>query len=109
MQLWFLCFTEVVIAPPDIFLLIAAQVAKPNIEVSAQNVFDKGNGAFTGETSTTMLKEHNINWVIIGHSERRTILKETDSVRQRTNQMLYLSLKMVMLKTSRGLIHGTTR
>lgn len=50
----------------------------PGIEVAAQNVFDKPNGAFTGEISVEQLKDSNITWTILGHSERRTILKETD-------------------------------
>jgi triosephosphate isomerase len=48
--------------------------------VAAQNVFDKPNGAFTGEISVEQLKDSNINWTILGHSERRTILGESDEV-----------------------------
>jgi triosephosphate isomerase (TIM) len=48
------------------------------MEVAAQNVFDKPNGAFTGEISVSQLKDSNISWTLIGHSERRTILKEED-------------------------------
>jgi len=49
--------------------------------VAAQNVFDKPNGAFTGEISVDQLKDSNITWAILGHSERRTILCEDDKVR----------------------------
>jgi len=88
---------EVVIAPPDIFLLLAAQLVNKNIQVSAQNVFDKGNGAFTGETSTSMLKDHHINWVIIGHSERRTVLKETDAfIASKTKAALAGGLSVIL-------------
>ncbi|PNS19362.1 triose-phosphate isomerase [Sphaceloma murrayae] len=69
---------EVVIAPPALYLLIAREHLKKDYEVAAQNVFDKGNGAFTGEISVSQLKEASINWTIIGHSERRTILQEKD-------------------------------
>jgi len=48
--------------------------------VAAQNVFDKPNGAFTGEISVSQLKDSGINWSILGHSERRTILGESDEV-----------------------------
>lgn len=41
-------------------------------------MFDKPNGAFTGEISVTQLKDSNITWTILGHSERRTILQESD-------------------------------
>lgn len=46
--------------------------------MAAQNVFDKPNGAFTGEISVSQLKDSNITWTILGHSERRTILQESD-------------------------------
>ncbi|KAF2148278.1 Triosephosphate isomerase [Myriangium duriaei CBS 260.36] len=70
--------TEVVIAPPFLYLLLAREHLKSDFEVAAQNVFDKPNGAFTGEISVSQLKESKINWTILGHSERRTVLKEKD-------------------------------
>lgn len=70
--------TEVVIAPPTLYLLLARDQLKSPLEVAAQNVFDKPNGAFTGEISVDQLKDSNITWTLLGHSERRTILKETD-------------------------------
>lgn len=70
--------TEVVIAPPALYLLLTREHLSPNIEVAAQNVFDKPNGAFTGEISVAQLKDSNITWTILGHSERRTILNESD-------------------------------
>lgn len=70
--------TEVVIAPPSLYLLLTREHLSPNIEVAAQNVFDKPNGAFTGEISVHQLTDSNITWAILGHSERRTLLQETD-------------------------------
>lgn len=72
--------SEVVISPPALYLLLARQVANEKIGVASQNVFDKPNGAFTGEISVDQLKDAKINWTIIGHSERRVILKESDEV-----------------------------
>lgn len=46
--------------------------------MAAQNVFDKPNGAFTGEISVEQLKDSNITWTLLGHSERRVILRESD-------------------------------
>ncbi|KAL2181361.1 Triosephosphate isomerase [Thermothelomyces heterothallicus CBS 202.75] len=72
---------EVVIAPPAIYLHLAqSELKKPGIEVSAQNVYDKPNGAYTGEISVSQLKDSGVNWTILGHSERRTLLGETDGV-----------------------------
>lgn len=53
---------------------------RKEIEVASQNVYDKPNGAFTGEVSVSQLKDSGINWTILGHSERRTILRESDEV-----------------------------
>lgn len=72
--------TEVVIAPPSIYLLLARQLADPQIAISAQNVYDKPNGAFTGEISVEQLRDAKIDWTIIGHSERRVLLREDDDV-----------------------------
>lgn len=70
---------EVVIAPPALYLLLAREHLRPGIEVAAQNVFDKPNGAFTGEISVDQLKDSNITWTLLGHSERRVILQEDNS------------------------------
>jgi triosephosphate isomerase (TIM) len=70
--------TETVIAPPALYLLLVREKSKKEIGVAAQNVFDKPNGAFTGEISVQHLKDSGIDWTILGHSERRTILGESD-------------------------------
>ena len=70
--------TEIVISPPSLYLLLTREHLDNSIEVAAQNVFDKPNGAFTGEISVSQLKDCNITWTLLGHSERRTILRESD-------------------------------
>jgi triosephosphate isomerase len=70
---------EVVIAPPSLYLLLAREHLREGLEVAAQNVYDKPNGAFTGEISVEQLKESGITWTILGHSERRVILQEDDA------------------------------
>ncbi|EGY14727.1 hypothetical protein VD0002_g2916 [Verticillium dahliae] len=72
--------TEVVIAPPALYLPLVRSELRQGLEVAAQNVFDKPNGAFTGEISVAQLKDIDIKWTILGHSERRTILRESDEV-----------------------------
>lgn len=71
---------EVVIAPPSLYLLLTREHLRQGIEVAAQNVFDRPNGAFTGEISAEQLKDSGIGWTLTGHSERRVILGEDDSV-----------------------------
>ena len=51
-----------------------------NIYFGAQNVSDKISGAFTGEVSAAMLEEIEVEYCIVGHSERRTIYNETDQM-----------------------------
>lgn len=74
--------TEVVVAPPGLFLLLVREHLKDEIEVCSQNVFDKANGAFTGEISAEQLSDSKIGWALCGHSERRVILGEKDDVRE---------------------------
>lgn len=72
--------SEVVISPPSLYLTLTRQLANQKLGVAAQNVFNKPNGAFTGEISVEQLKDAKIDWAILGHSERRVILKESDEV-----------------------------
>ncbi|RMJ28597.1 Triose-phosphate isomerase [Aspergillus sp. HF37] len=70
--------SEVVVSPPALYLPLTRELANDKIGVAAQNVFDKPNGAFTGEISVEQLQDTKINWTLVGHSERRVILKESD-------------------------------
>ncbi len=70
---------EIVIAPPFTALHAAAEAARNStIGVAAQNLHWERDGAFTGEISGPMIKEAGGEYVIIGHSERRTLFGETD-------------------------------
>ncbi|HEY7534563.1 MAG TPA: triose-phosphate isomerase [Thermodesulfobacteriota bacterium] len=75
---------DIVIAPPYTSLDIVYKViCKTKIQLAAQNVFWEQSGAFTGEISPYMLIDAGCKWVIIGHSERRVILGESDNMVQR--------------------------
>lgn len=71
--------TEVVIAPPALYLLLSRSELRSGLEVAAQNVYHKPNGAFTGEISVSQLLDSKITWTLLGHSERRTLLSEDDA------------------------------
>ncbi|KAK2805949.1 triosephosphate isomerase [Emmonsiellopsis sp. PD_5] len=89
--------TEVVISPPAIYLVLARQLADGRIAISAQNVFDKPNGAFTGELSVDQLKDAQVSWTLVGHSERRVILKETDEfVARKTKSAIDGGLNVIL-------------
>lgn len=73
---------EVVIVPP--FTAIAkvseALGGSENIKVGAQNMYWEKSGAFTGEISAAMLRDLFVRYVVLGHSERRQLLGETDEI-----------------------------
>ncbi len=70
---------EVVVCPTSVCLTEAVKAVEgSNIGVGAQNMYHKESGAFTGEISPVFLKDMNIEYVILGHSERRQYFKETD-------------------------------
>uniref|UniRef100_A0A803R1Y1 Triosephosphate isomerase, cytosolic n=1 Tax=Cannabis sativa TaxID=3483 RepID=A0A803R1Y1_CANSA len=69
---------EVVVSPPYVFLPTVKSLLRPDFHVAAQNCWVKKGGAFTGEVSAEMLVNLDIPWVIVGHSERRLILGESN-------------------------------
>jgi len=76
---------EIVIAPPFVYLPLFADLGGPKrgftrIKIAAQNVFGGVGSAYTGEISPKMLKNLGVEYVIIGHSERRKYLNETDEM-----------------------------
>ena len=72
---------EVAVCPPYPYLgQAAAWLGDTSISWGAQDVAAFDNGAFTGEVSAAMLTDLGCKWAIVGHSERRTLLNETDAV-----------------------------
>ncbi|KAK3012778.1 hypothetical protein RJ639_010214, partial [Escallonia herrerae] len=69
---------EVVVSPPFVFLPVVKSLLRSDFYVAAQNCWVRKGGAFTGEVSAEMLVNLGIPWVILGHSERRSILNETN-------------------------------
>src|SRR5690348_18480355 len=77
---------EIVVAPAFTAVHAAADAARnSNVAIAAQDLYWEGEGAFTGEVSAQMVREAGAEYVIVGHSERRTLFGETDaSVNRKT-------------------------
>ncbi len=72
---------ELAVCPPAVFLMkIGGMLDGSDVALGAQNVCDQESGAYTGEISAAMLKECGCRYVIIGHSERRTLYGESDEL-----------------------------
>lgn len=85
---------RVVIAPPFPYLMKAKSLLKnyPHFYVGAQNCYTEAAGAYTGEVSVDMLRSVGVEYVILGHSERREYFGETN--------------EMLSKKTGQALEHG---
>jgi triosephosphate isomerase len=93
---------DVVVCPASPLLSAFAISAKndhlqANIHLGAQNVSEHKSGAYTGEVSTDMLNEVSVKYVIVGHSERRSIYKETSTqVAQKVKAVLNAGLTPIL-------------
>lgn len=89
---------EVVLCVPFTHLMTAVELTKNSpVKIGAQNVHWAKKGAFTGEISPEMLVDLGVEYVLIGHSERRQYFGETDeTVNQRTAAALEAGLKVIL-------------
>lgn len=89
---------DVAVAPPFVYLHKAVYSAKDSaIKVGAQNCYFESKGAFTGEVAPEMLKDIGCDFVIIGHSERRHILGETDEIiNKKVKKALDVDLEVIL-------------
>ena len=72
---------DLAVCPPSVYLSdVAAVLRGSRVALGAQNMFYENDGAFTGEVSGQMLKDVGCRYVILGHSERRHVLGESDEV-----------------------------
>ncbi|PPI88706.1 triose-phosphate isomerase [Candidatus Pantoea edessiphila] len=81
---------HIAVAPPILYIDRVSKVISDNIKICAQNVDISLCGAYTGDVSIEMLKEIGVQYVIVGHSERRNYHKEDDN---------YISKKYSIIKS----------
>jgi triosephosphate isomerase (TIM) len=71
---------DVAVCPPSVYLDAVGQAVEGSaVALGAQNMYHEANGAYTGEISASMLDDVGCRYVILGHSERRHVLGETDA------------------------------
>jgi triosephosphate isomerase len=90
---------DIVIAPPFVSLTTAlgALSQRDHVRIAAQNMHYEANGAFTGEISPFMLRQMLVSFVILGHSERRSIFGETDIlINKKVLAALHYHLKPIL-------------
>jgi len=71
---------EVIICPPFPYLDQVSRLKSPLIKIGSQNISEYENGAFTGEVSASILQDIKMDYVVVGHSERRKIFNETNTI-----------------------------
>jgi triosephosphate isomerase len=106
---------EVVVCPPFVYLshlsdLLSRQRKSQILILGAQDCFWEQKGAFTGEISPKMLKDLGVEYVIIGHSERRKILKESDEmINKKLKAAISVGLKPILCFDKLSQIPSNTR
>jgi triosephosphate isomerase len=90
--------TEVVLFPPHPFLRqVKDTVEDVGITIGAQSVFFEDGGAFTGSVSTSMIKSVGCDYVLCGHSERRTLFNDNDeAINRKVRKVLEAGLKPIL-------------
>src|SRR5690242_17911235 len=90
---------EIVVIPPFTSIPLLAQISEkaPFIRIGAQNMHWDRSGAYTGEISATMLRALFVKYVVIGHSERRSLFGETDeTVNRKVHSALETGLRPIV-------------
>ena len=89
---------DLLVCPPSVYLApVAEAITGKAVALGAQNMCGDENGAFTGEISSSMLSDVGAEYVILGHSERRTLYGETDAdVNKKTLKALAAGLAPIV-------------
>ena len=88
---------ECIVCAPAIYLRDLVKRSPDNLHIGAQNMHELDSGAYTGEISPIMLKDTGVEYVILGHSERREYFNETDAkINAKIKKALEVGLKPII-------------
>jgi len=89
---------DIVVFPPSPFLVpVYSVIENSNVKLGGQNCYHENSGAYTGAISTCMLKDVGVQYVLCGHSERRTLFKDKDDgINKKIKKILKDGLKAVL-------------
>ena len=90
--------SEIILCPPTIHISsLKGQLSGSPIKIGIQNINENAKGAFTGEISTAMLADYEVEYAIVGHSERRSIFEESDElINQKVKSCLNSDIKAIL-------------
>lgn len=88
--------TEVVIAPPYVFIEKLSKIKTSKVKLGAQNAFYEKSGAYTGEVSFEMLENMKVKYVIVGHSERRAMGETNTEINKKIKSVLSAGMTPVL-------------
>lgn len=88
--------TEVVIAPPYVFIEKLSKIKTGKVKLGAQNAFYEKSGAFTGEVSFKMLENMKVKYAILGHSERRELGETNTEINKKIKSVLSAGMTPVL-------------
>ncbi len=79
---------EIVICPPFPYLFIKGKIKDKKIRLGSQDIFFEKEGSYTGEVSSMMLKDFNVEYVLVGHSERRALGDSNEVINKKVIESL---------------------